>query len=123
VHAGFWSLYQGIKASTLDAIQRGLREYDVSELVITGHSMGGSISYLLMLDLLIDGDMLLPGLSLMIAVFGVPRSGNSELVALWRQLVDAYQKKNGTASIREYSVKAYNDGDSHLVVHTLMLPY
>ena len=116
VHTGFWCLYQGIKASTLDAIRTGLREHDVSELVITGHSMGGALSYLLTLDLLIDDNVLSPDVALTIAVFGTPRSGNSDLVKFWREVTDAHRKKNGEASIREHSVKAYNDGDFYSVV-------
>ncbi|KAF8068975.1 Alpha/Beta hydrolase protein [Lyophyllum atratum] len=112
VHSGFWSLYQGIKPVLLDAIKKGIREHEVSELVITGHSMGGSISYLLCMDLLAGESNLLlsPGLSLKLAVFGAPRTGDASLVEYWRELVAAYQKLNGSDKITEYSVKAYNDG-------------
>jgi hypothetical protein len=112
VHSGFWSLYQGIKPTVLDAIATGLKEHDVEEVAITGHSMGGSVSYLLAIDLLSTGsvnDTALPP-SFTVAVFGAPRTGNSALVDHWCELVDAFRKEHGQNTFKEYSVKAYNDG-------------
>ncbi|GLB42277.1 putative lipase (class 3) [Lyophyllum shimeji] len=112
VHSGFWSLYQGIKPKILDAIKKGLQEHHVEELVITGHSMGGSISYLLCMDLLADdSNTPLPaGLGLKLAVFGAPRTGDASLAEYWCELVSAYRKLHGLDKMTEYSVKAYNDG-------------
>ncbi|KAF9010231.1 Alpha/Beta hydrolase protein [Cyathus striatus] len=110
VHSGFWYLYQGIKNEAMSIIRRALKNYDVNELVITGHSMGGSISYLLCLDLLLDCDSLLSGMRLKIVVFGAPRSGNKTFVEYWRTLVASYKQVNGRDSFQEYSVKGYNDG-------------
>ena len=85
VHAGFWSLYEGIKPTVLDAIAKGLKEHDIEEIALTGHSMGGSVSYLLAMDLLaagkVNGTSLPPGLK--IAVFGAPRTGSPALVKYW----------------------------------------
>ncbi|RDB29816.1 Mono- and diacylglycerol lipase [Hypsizygus marmoreus] len=114
VHSGFWALYKGIKPLMFDAIRKGIREHDVDELVVTGHSMGGSISYLLCMDLLsTDGtpnSPLSPGLKLKLAVFGSPRTGDAKLVGYWRELITAYRKSYGPDHMTEYSVKAYNDG-------------
>lgn len=109
VHTGFWRLYRGIKPQALEGIQKGLREHDVSELVITGHSMGGAVSYLLMLDLLRENT--LPAhVKLQIIVYGAPRSGDRELCKYWRELVRSRREAHGESSITEYSVKTYNDG-------------
>lgn len=112
VHSGFWSLYEGIKSTVLDAIAKGLKEHDVEEIALTGHSMGGSVSYLLAMDLLAAGsvnDAPLPRI-LKIAVFGAPRTGSPALVKYWWELVDKFQNVHGQGALAEYSVKAYNDG-------------
>ncbi|KAF8887542.1 Alpha/Beta hydrolase protein [Infundibulicybe gibba] len=96
VHSGFWSLYKGIKDQAFQAIRKGLVEHEVEELVVTGHSMGGSISYLLCIDLLSGNDFANASVRLKLAVFGTPRCG------------DAGLKMGGF--VKEYSVKAYNDG-------------
>lgn len=117
VHTGFWRLYQGIKPLILSAIEEGLREHDVDELVVTGHSLGGALSYLVALDLLLlDSNLLPPGLALKVIAFGAPRCGNPKLSQYWSELVNAYRIKYGEDSLREYSVKAYNDGDSHSII-------
>jgi pimeloyl-ACP methyl ester carboxylesterase len=112
VHSGFWSLYQGIKPTVLDALARGLTEHDVEEVAITGHSMGGSVSHLLAIDLLSTGSVNNTHLppSFTIAVFGTPRTGNSALVDHWHELVDRFRKEHGQDAFKDYSVKAYNDG-------------
>jgi hypothetical protein len=93
-------------------MKKGFDAYDIHELVITGHSMGGAISYLLMLDLLSENVALPPGLHLKLAVFGSPRPGNEKFASYWQELLKGYRAKNGEDSIKEYSVKAYNDGES-----------
>jgi len=111
VHTGFWKMYQGIEPEVISAIEKGLHDHEVSELVVTGHSLGGALSYLLAIDLLAPSDLELPlGLPLKLAVFGSPRCGNAQMSQLWRELVNNYRTKNGKESLKEYSVKAYNDG-------------
>ncbi|KAJ7185807.1 Alpha/Beta hydrolase protein [Mycena filopes] len=61
VHAGFWALYMGVREQALAAIRRGLAdtgEGEVRELVLTGHSMGGAVAQLLLLDILRDPTLL-----------------------------------------------------------------
>ena len=111
VHAGFWDLYQGIRELLLTGIWKGFEQYSPAEIVLAGHSMGGSVAYLLSMDLLADKDAWRPNLTLRIATFGVPRSGDAKLVAHFRSLVDTFRKTWGDDSFHEYSVKGYNDGD------------
>lgn len=111
VHTGFWKMYTGIKPEIISAVEKGLRDQEVSELVLTGHSLGGAMSYLLAIDLLISGGLeLQPALPLKLAVFGSPRCGNTQLSQLWLELAQNYRTRNGADSLKEYSVKAYNDG-------------
>lgn len=114
VHTGFWNLYQDIKAQAITEIQKGIADHPVREVVLTGHSMGGSIAYLLCLDLLVDHQMWLKNLNINIkmAVFGSPRAGDVALVEYFRELSASYQKTHvqGQEAFEEYSVKGYNDG-------------
>ncbi|KAG5646358.1 hypothetical protein DXG03_003681 [Asterophora parasitica] len=106
-HSGFWALYEGIKPVILGAIKKGLQRHDVTELAITGHSMGGAISYLLCMDILSGhvADLPLPpGLSLKLAVFGAPRTGDAGLVKYWQELVAAYRASQGPEKMTEFSI-------------------
>lgn len=110
VHSGFWDLYRGIKSKLLDGMRRGLEEHSPVELVLTGHSMGGSLCYLFCMDILADKDTWIPGISLKLAVFGAPRTGDTGLVDHFRTLVVEFRQKWGKNSFKEYSVKGFNDG-------------
>jgi hypothetical protein len=111
VHAGFWRMYQGIQPKIVRTVEKALRDHDVAELVLTGHSLGGALSHLLAIDLLTPGGLELPpGLRLKLAVFGSPRCGNARMLQFWLDLVEEYHNKNGEDSLQEFSVKAYNDG-------------
>jgi len=110
VHSGFWDLYNGIKNRLLEGIRNGFEEHSAVELVLTGHSMGGSLSYLLCMDILADKDTWRPGVSLKVAVFGAPRTGDAGLVDYFCGLVVDFQQKWGEDSFKEHSVKGFNDG-------------
>ena len=112
VHTGFWTIYKDIKAQAITAIQKGVADYMVREIVLTGHSMGGSIAYLLCLDLFADHQKWLKDLNLNIKVvtFGAPRTGDAALVDYFQELSLSYQKVQGQDSFKEYAVKGYNDG-------------
>lgn len=121
VHIGFWALYQGVKAPLVDALRKGLQDHkDVHEIVFTGHSMGGAVAYLLLLDIVADGTLLdgytLPHLT--IAAFGSPRAGNERLAQYWHEVSAAHRNEHGADSLREYAVKAHNDGE-HIPEHLL----
>jgi predicted lipase len=112
VHTGFWTIYKDIKAQTITAIQKGVADHMVREIVLTGHSMGGSIAYLLCLDLFSDHQKWLKDLNINIKVvtFGVPRTGDAALVDYFQELSLSYQKVQGQDGFKEYAVKGYNDG-------------
>ncbi|KAF9533748.1 Alpha/Beta hydrolase protein [Crepidotus variabilis] len=100
-HTGFLALYDGIKADLMKGIQ---------DLVITGHSMEGSIAYLLCLDLLADYDAMISTLRIRIVSFGAPRTGDTQLVNYFHTKVEAFWQRSGRASFVEYAVKGYSDG-------------
>ncbi|KAJ7100008.1 Alpha/Beta hydrolase protein [Mycena belliarum] len=111
VHSGFWQLYKGVKAFAFGGIRKGLAEHEVEEIVITGHSMGGTVSQFLLLDILRDENLVSAGsIPLKLVVFGAPRCGTNNLANYWQELLAKRRKQYGDASISEYSVKTYNDG-------------
>lgn len=112
VHTGFWALFTDIKDRTLDAIRRAVSELRPSEIVLTGHSMGGSLSYLLCMEILADDELKEAGLNIKIAVFGAPRTGDESLVHYFHELVASYRQRQGDECFKEYAVKGYNDGKS-----------
>ncbi|KAJ3526776.1 hypothetical protein NMY22_g10033 [Coprinellus aureogranulatus] len=105
VHSGFLALYQDIKADLQQAIQGGIRERQPKELIITGHSMGGSVSHLLCMDLLSEGSTIELPPKVCLATYGTPRTGNAGLVKHYQQLISQFK-----GAFDEYSVKAFNDG-------------
>ncbi|KAJ2933370.1 hypothetical protein H1R20_g3720, partial [Candolleomyces eurysporus] len=118
VHTGFFTLYKDVKEGLQGAIRKGIKDHAPEELVLTGHSMGGSVAYLLCMDLLssVDGktkDVTQTGIALprklCLTTFGAPRTGNAALVSHFHKLVNDWEK-NEKAVVREYSVKAFNDG-------------
>lgn len=113
VHSGFWALYEGISSPALASIQRGIAEHSPREVVLTGHSMGGSVAYLLCAELLAEKNQVLsPEQKLKIAVFGCPRAGDAKFVNYVRGLIASFRKRRGDKAFQEYSTKAYNDGTS-----------
>ncbi|KAL6300014.1 Alpha/Beta hydrolase protein [Sparassis latifolia] len=114
VHSGFWKMYLGCKTQIFTAIHKAVRKYDVAEVVSVGHSMGAALSYLLALDLICSEALLSSGLTLTVAAFGSPRVGNARLYDRWQEMVESYRSFHGDNSVKEYLVKANNDG-----VHTI----
>lgn len=112
VHSGFWQLYKGIRPFILEGIRKGFEEHkDIQELVITGHSMGAAVSYILLLDqILVSNDLIPADLPIKLVAFGAPRPGDANLSMYYQELIGAYRRKNGDDAFSEYLVKAYNDG-------------
>ena len=119
VHTGFLHLYEGIRNLLFNAIRKGVAKYSPTELILVGHSMGASIVYLFMLELLSQEDPILSGLKLCTYTFGCPRVGDSDLVEYFLALVQSFREKFGQDAFREYSIKGYNDGVS---TYTQYLP-
>ena len=115
VHAGFWRMYNGVRACAFTALANALREHDVHRIIFTGHSLGAVMCYLMALDV-VKGcraggvSSILPSScrALTIAVFGCPRSGDLTLVRYWREVIA--DRIGHNLAIQEYSVKGYNDG-------------
>jgi len=97
VHSGFWGLYTGIA----DRVKAAVAAHPAADVVVTGHSMGGAVAYLLALDLLSE---LAVTRKLTLATFGAPRVGDAPLVAHFRRLADK------RAAFTELAVRSYNDG-------------
>jgi len=119
VHDGFWRIYKGIREHALDGLSDGLRQYpDAEEFVVTGHSMGGSLSILFLLDAIFPREhreeRIPRHMKLKLAVFGAPRVGDAKLRENWKSFVDEFREERGESAFAEYSVKAYNDGEFHL---------
>lgn len=112
VHSGFWKIYKGCRTPALEGIKKGLQEHDVQEVVVTGHSLGGAVSFLLALDLMLDG-RLPPHIGLKAVGFGSPRVGNKKMVQLWKHTLEVEREKG--RDVHEYLVKAYNDGEAETV--------
>ncbi|KAJ3532027.1 hypothetical protein NMY22_g7913 [Coprinellus aureogranulatus] len=91
VHSGFLALYQDIKADLQQAIQDGICERQPKELIITGHSMGGSVSHLLCMDLLSEGSTIELPPKVCLATYGTPRTGNAGLVKHYQQLISQFK--------------------------------
>ncbi|EJD01881.1 alpha/beta-hydrolase [Fomitiporia mediterranea MF3/22] len=124
VHAGFWRLYRGIRRTTLENLQNCLqlcseKELPIEEIVVTGHSLGGALALLFIMDLLnedfyskyLAGKKLLrEGWRVSLVIFGAPRVGNAAFAELYRDSTARFREKHGEDQLCEYSVKAYNDG-------------
>lgn len=110
VHSGFYAMYEGCKSQVFDCIKKGLATYDVEQLAVVGHSMGGALTYLLAMDILAGSYPLPPGTTVTVATFGCPRLGDAALSEFWQQLVAKYQAANGEASVKEHGVRGLNDG-------------
>ena len=116
VHSGFWALYCGLKGQLMAQIWREIEKRHPAALILTGHSMGGSLAYLLLLDLLSEefsrNQSKLSALKIYIAVMGAPRTGDEKLVDYLQSLLQQCREKFklGPNFLTEYSIQGYNDG-------------
>jgi alpha-beta hydrolase superfamily lysophospholipase len=129
VHSGFWAMYCGIREQVMERILREVRERSPSELVLTGHSVGGSLVYLFLLDLLAkeleQEPSMISKMRLKITVFGIPRTGDGKLVDHFRSLVLQFRQKFrlDDSFLEEYSVQGYNDGMSSVLKKVLFTDF
>ena len=126
VHSGFWRIYKGIRSRALEGISEGMKMYEVKELVVTGHSLGGAVASLLAFDLLTAEDVprsLLDGVILKLVGFGSPRAGDRKLVKVWRDAVAQRKEKHGEDSVQEYLIKGYRDGVCMTYPRLLVFPH
>ncbi|KLO06925.1 alpha/beta-hydrolase [Schizopora paradoxa] len=127
VHKGFWRLYTGLRPAMAKILSSALEQYPTADLVLTGHSLGAAMCYLLAMDVLLGSGELGFGVNdkganeggrkITLAAFGCPRIGDSGLVKVFVDAVAQYRKKYGENSFEEYSIKAFDDGAHCLPQH------
>ena len=114
VHSGFLALYGGIKGRLLQQIREALAKHSPLKLILTGHSMGGSLSYLLLLDLLAEGlpHSICSEVRVCIATYGAPRTGDKQLVDHFHSVIQQHRSKFklDETFLVEYAVQGFNDG-------------
>ena len=115
--AAFRVLKQAVDAMDAQLAGRDNREWD---LVLTAHSLGSAVCYLVLLDILHAGigdglDPLIPILPattrITIATFGSPRVGNPPLVNHYRELVEEWRRTRGSVdALTEWPIIGHMDG-------------
>lgn len=130
VHDGFQRVYRGIRSPAFMALKRAITAMEANlanqnnqewDLVITAHSLGGAVSYLVLLDLLQKAfapDGLEPEVPLLpqktnvtIATFGAPRVANPALVNHYRELIETWrQRRDSASSLTEWPIIGHMDG-------------
>jgi hypothetical protein len=131
VHAGFYQCYQGIAnialrrlseaiasfssdaSSSSSEVQDGSKE--ISEIVITAHSLGAAMCYLFAMDLIDTTRPIVPQtIPLKLVVFGSPRIGNDALAQHWHTVVE------GRRSFVQCSIRGYNDGKTLYAIYKIL---
>ncbi|KAG9289572.1 hypothetical protein G9A89_002345 [Geosiphon pyriformis] len=74
VHSGFWATYLGTRNETVGFIQKIFPQYRNYTFILTGHSLGGAIAILQLLDL-VNLRVFTPR-NLITFTYGQPRVGN-----------------------------------------------
>jgi hypothetical protein len=130
VHDGFQRVYRGVRRAAFQALKQAIDVMDAQlagrdnrewDLILTAHSLGAAVSYLVLLDILHAGigpdglEPLVPILPTMtritIATFGSPRVGNPPLVNHYRELVEEWRRKRGSVdSLTEWPIIGHMDG-------------
>lgn len=128
VHSGFQQIYLAMRDKARAALLEAYRqlpqqdEHDDVTIIITGHSLGGALSYFSIVDLL--HDILRPDEpedvsaipwrarppSLHLAVYGAPRPGNAPFSEHYAKLVASYRSQHGAASLTDWAVIGHRDG-------------
>lgn len=87
VHDGFGKAQARTAQTVLSTVQSGLSTYNVSKVLITGHSLGAAIATM---DAVMLRMQLPSAVEMNTVVFGAPRGGNEA----WADLVDATVSHN-----------------------------
>jgi len=82
VHGGFQDTFERTAGQILDAVNQGIAERGATNVIVTGHSLGGAVS---LLDTVFLHKALAPGITIQTTLFGLPRAGNQQ----WADFVDA----------------------------------
>ena len=86
VHAGVFDVYSSLRAEIMAKVREYANAKQVTRLSVTGHSLGGALSFLAAIDLAKE----IATLPISIYTFGQPRVGNSELMSYARSM---FQKR------------------------------
>lgn len=73
VHDGFQKTFERTADGVLDGVQKGLKDFSATNVIVTGHSLGAAIATF---DSLMLKQRLPASVQLTTTVFGMPRSGN-----------------------------------------------
>ena len=87
VHKGFFETYQSILQQLTPLIVKGVE--NVSRVIFTGHSLGGALASLAMVDFVRQG--IVPSDFVQLITFGSPRVGNLEWSKYFQSLFEPYQ--------------------------------
>lgn len=83
VHSGFRRQYHIISDTIYSMAIDLLKEYDLSKIIVTGHSLGGAISTICALDL--RDKWVLDGIEVACITFGSPRVGNRHFAKVFNK--------------------------------------
>ncbi|KZV95009.1 alpha/beta-hydrolase [Exidia glandulosa HHB12029] len=128
VHRGFQQIYLGMKDAARAALVDAFTQLPVPEdnsapatLILTGHSLGGVLSYFSLIDILHDVLHPVPSSPcelpwqknppiITLAVFGAPRPGNNAFSDHYASIVSSYRKAHPSLSLTDWSVIGHRDG-------------
>jgi predicted lipase len=78
LHDGYQAAWNATAADILNAVQKGIETYGARKVLVTGHSIGGTIA---LLDGLFLTHKLPPSIAVETVTFGQPRVGNSDFAS------------------------------------------
>ncbi|KAH7108380.1 Urb2/Npa2 family-domain-containing protein [Auriculariales sp. MPI-PUGE-AT-0066] len=118
LHAGFQKVYAAaLRTAARDALKDAFEQLgEVETLIITGHSLGGTMAQFMLLEILEDvlheGDewpwQRTPP-NIILAAFGSPRPGNKSFKTFYASRIAEYHTKTGK-DLRHWSVVGHRDG-------------
>ena len=90
VHAGFLSAWVQLRAGVLAALRAARRDWPGYRVMITGHSLGGSVAALMAAELAASGELRQADSRLY--TFGQPRTGGADWARAYATLVPQTQR-------------------------------
>jgi len=88
LHGGFQATFERFSQPVLEAVKTGIAEFNATNVILTGHSLGAAISVLHAMFLPRHFD---ETVNFKVVTFGLPRTGNSEWAAF---IADAIKARN-----------------------------
>lgn len=83
VHSGFWNSYQSVSSQVLSAVKSLRSAFPAAGLVLTGHSLGGSLAAITAIDFSISYGIK----TSRVVTYGEPRVGNDAYAAFFQRTV------------------------------------